>query len=151
MPIPIARLRAIRPRALPAQAEELGAISLNAKADAARDVSQDVGRQFDGHIMQCTAVVANQVVMTLDDGVVSSRLVGKVDSRNHSFSLEPVQRIVNRRICHARPTLPYSSKHFRRCRVRIRSAEHFQHYASVVSQPSCYSHRISSIWVSPRW
>jgi hypothetical protein len=35
--------------------------------------------------------------------------------------------------------------------MRIRSAEHFQHYASVVSQPSCYSHRISSIWIGPRW
>jgi len=151
MPIPVARLRAIRTRAFPAQTEELSAIALNAKADAARDVSQDMRRQFDRHITQCTAVVTNQVVMTLDDRVVSSRLVGKVDSCNHSFSLEPIQRIINRRICHAWPALPYSSKHFRGRRMRIRSAEHFQHYASVVSQPPCYSHRISSIWVGPRW
>jgi hypothetical protein len=91
------------------------------------------------------------MVVAFDDGVVAGRLVRKVDSCDHSFPLEPIQRIVNRRICHARPTLPYDSKHFRRCRMRIRSAEHFQHYASVVSQPSCYSHRISSIWIGPRW
>src|ERR1700721_1898215 len=150
MPVPIARLATIRPREFSAQAEELSAIALNAKTDAARDVSQDMRRQFDRHIPQCTAVVTNQVVMAFDDRIVSSRLVGKVDSCDHSLSLKPVQRIVNRRVCPARPALPYSSKHFRRGRMRIRSAEHFQHYASVVSQPSCYSHRISSIWIGPR-
>src|SRR6202023_2529541 len=143
MPVPIARLRAIRPRAFPAQAEELGAIALNSKADAARDVSQNMRRQFDRHLPECTAVVANQGVMAFDDRIVSSRLVGKVDSCDHSLSLKPVQRIVNRRVCHARPALADSSKHLRRGWMRIRSAEHFQHYASVVSQPSCYSHRIS--------
>src|SRR5579862_1302629 len=151
MSVPIAWLRAISPRTFPAKTKKLGAISLHAKADAARDVSQDMRREFDGHIPQCTAVVTNQVVVAFDDRIVSSRLVGKVDSCDHSLSLEPIQRIVNRRVCHAGPALSYRSKHFCRCRMRIRSAEHFQYYASVVSQPSCYSHRISSIWIGPRW
>lgn len=151
MPIPITRLSAIRPRAFPAQTEELSAIPLNVKSHAARHVSQDVRRELDRYIPQRAATIANQMVMAFDYGVVSSRLVRKADSYNHSLSLEPIQRIVNRRICHARPALPYRSKHFRRCGMRIRSAEHFQHYASVVSQPSCYSHGISSIWIGPRW
>ena len=150
MPIPITRLRAIRSRALPAQTEELGAIALNPKADA-REVPDEVRRELDRYIPQGAATVANQMVVAFDYRVVAGRLIGKVDSCDHSLSLEPVQRIVNRRVCHARPALPYGSKHFRRRRMRIRSAEHFQHYASVVSQPSCYSHRISSIWIGPRW
>src|ERR1700723_4261582 len=99
MPVSIARLCAIRPRAFSAQAEELGAIALNSKADAARDVSQDMRRQFDRHIPQCTAVVTNQVVMAFDDRIVSSRLVGKADSCVNSLWLKPVQLIINGPVC----------------------------------------------------
>ena len=151
MTIPIARLRAIRTRAFPAQTEELCPISLNTKAAATRHMSQDVRRELNRYIPQRAATIANQMIVAFDDRVVTGRLVRKVDSCNHSLSLEPIQRIVNRRICHARPAFPYSSKYFGRCRMGIRSAEHFQHYASVVCQPSCYSHHVSSIWIGPRW
>ena len=87
----IARFSAVRPRAFTALPEEFRAISFDAKTATARHVSQDVRRQFDRHVPQRATMVANQVIVAFDDGIVSRSFICKINPRNHSLSLQPVQ------------------------------------------------------------